>query len=60
MSKINREVMSVSFRLKVLGEIELKPGDYIRVLRNLESKFEYITPADTKAKLKIMVIEKYE
>jgi hypothetical protein len=50
----------MSFRLKVLGEIELKPGDYIRVLRNLEPKFEYITPTDTKAKLKIMIIEKYE
>jgi hypothetical protein len=51
----------MSFRLKVLGEIELKPaGDNVKVYRNLEPKIEYITPADTKAKLKIMVIEKYE
>jgi hypothetical protein len=50
----------MSFRLKVLGEIELKPGDNVKVYRNLEPKIEYITPADAKAKVKIMIVEKYE
>jgi hypothetical protein len=49
----------MSFKLKILGELELNPGDEVKVYRNLEPKFEYTAPANIKAKVKIMVVEKY-